>query len=118
MAKIFNPPSELTLPKLDWENVKNYHKDCETYKQDLKKLLIEKYKRTGANVGEIIQFPVADGYAMYMVSSMKPLELIHLPFGDGWSFQYVHLLKAKDVQQKIDQAKALTKFFSERKKGE
>jgi len=114
MAKVFNAPAELKVPDLNWKDIPQYHKDCDKYFEDLKKLLIEKYKRTGANVGEIIKFPVADGYALYMVAGMKPVELIHIEIGDAWHFQYANRLTAKDVQQKIDQEKALAKLFSKK----
>jgi hypothetical protein len=31
--------------------------------------------------------------------------------GDAWDFQYAHLLTAKEVQEKIDQQKALERLF-------
>jgi hypothetical protein len=65
-------------------------------------------------MGEIIKFPVADGYAMYMVASMKPLMLIHLALGDAWSYGDVDLMTAKRVQDKIDQQKALDKLFAKK----
>ena len=35
-------------------------------------------------VGELVSFPVADGYANYVVWRAKPLRLVHLPVGDAW----------------------------------
>jgi hypothetical protein len=110
MTKIYNSPREVKIPKFNWENVSQYEKDCETYYKELKEFLLK--RKNGKNVGETIQFPVADNYAVYMVASMKPLELVHIPLWDGYSFEYVNRLTAKDVQDKIDQQKALTKLFS------
>jgi hypothetical protein len=45
-----------------------------------------------------------------MVASMRPLELVHIPLGDAWNFQYTHNLTSKDVQQKIDSQKSLQMF--------
>jgi len=67
---------------------------------------------TGKNAGETISFPVADSQAVYMVVSMRPLQLMEVPVGDCWTFQYIDRLTAKDVQQKIDQKKSLAKLFS------
>ena len=114
MAKIFNAPSELALPGFDWEDTKTYHKECDQYLEDLKQLLIKKFNRSGKNVGEIISFPVADGEALYMVASMKPLELVHIAIGDAYHFQYANRLTAKDVQQKVDLQKALQKMFEKK----
>lgn len=112
MAKIFSAPEEVKIPKLDFNDVKNWRANDEKYIQELKNH-IQSLGYTGKNVGEVIQFPVADGYAQYMVASMKPLQLIHIPLGDAW--QYAHLLTAKEVQQKIDQTKAIKELFSNKK---
>ena len=114
MAKIFSAPKEVKVPTLDFKDVKNWKANDEKYIQELKNH-IQSLGYTGKNVGEVIQFPVADGYAQYMVASMKPLQLIHLPLGDAWDWQYAHLLTAKEVQEKIDQRKALKALFSKNK---
>ncbi len=111
-AKIYSPPSALKQPELSFSNVNKYREECDTYIQNLKKMLSRRNK--GKNVGEIIQFPVADGYAQYMVASMRPLELVHIPLWDAWEFEYVHLLNAKEVQNKIDQQNAINKLFSKK----
>jgi hypothetical protein len=116
MAKIFSAPEEIKQPKLDFANMGNYEKESKEYLVKLKAKLLE-HNPGGKNVGEIIRFPAADGYAEYMVLSMKPVQLVHIPLGDAWNFQYAHLLKAKDVQDKIDSQKAMAKLFGDRKKG-
>jgi hypothetical protein len=117
MAKIFSPPKSLKEPNLSFENIPQYKSECEKYMQDLKEILLKnahvKQKPT-TNIGEVIQFPVADGYAQYMVASMKPLELVHIPLSDAWHFQYANRLTAKDVQEEIDQQKAINKLFSKK----
>lgn len=113
MAKIFNPPSSVVMPKVDYSNMANYHKDQDTYLEQLKEVLQK--RKNGKNVGEIINFPVADGYASYMIASMKPLELVHIPLGDAWHFDYANRLTANDVQDKLDQEKAMNRLFSKKK---
>ena len=110
MAQIFNSPDGVKVPELDFKNFAQYEKDCENYKKDLKAWL-NKNGFNGKNVGETIRFPVADGYAHYMVASMKPVQLIHLPLGDAWHFEFAHLMTAKEVQTKIDGQNALKKLF-------
>jgi hypothetical protein len=110
MATIFNSPDEVQVPELDFANFGQYKKDCEKYKEDLKTWL-NKNGYNGKNVGEIIQFPVADGYAEYMVASMKPVKLVHLPLMDAWHFQYAHLMTAKEIQAKIDGQNRLKELF-------
>ena len=117
MAKIFDAPEDIKQPELDFRNISKYNKECEEYKQKLKDKLRNWYNpQGGENVGEIIRFPAADGYAEYMVANMKPVELVHIPLGDAWTFQYANLLKAKDVQAEIDKEKAIKKLFSDKKK--
>lgn len=109
MATIYSSPSQIKVPELNFQNFNKYEKECEEYKQKLKEFLLK--RNSGKNIGEIIRFPVADGYAEYMVASMKPVELVHLPLMDAWEFQYAHLLGAKEVQEEIDKQKALEKIF-------
>ena len=109
MAEVYSSPNTIKVPELDFSNINGYEKACDNYKAELKAMLQK--RNNGKNVGEIIRFPVADGYAEYMVASMKPVELVHLPLGDAWDFQYAHLLTAKEVQGQIDQQKALEKLF-------
>ncbi len=48
---------------------------------------------------------------------MKPLELIHLEYYDGYSFEYANCLTAKDVEDKINQQNALNRLFASKKQG-
>jgi hypothetical protein len=114
MAKIFNPPTEIKEPSLDFSKIGEYKEGCNQFKKILKDWLVMRNPK-GKNVGEIIRFQVADGYAEYMVASMKPVELVHIPLGDAWNFQYAHLLTAKEVQESIDREKAIKGLFAKRK---
>ena len=109
-VKIYSTPKEVELPKTTFQNVSEWEKLEKQYIQDLKKYIMSiGYK--GKNVGEIIKFPVADGYAQYMVLSMRPLQLIHLELGDAWHFPQAHLMTTKEVNKKIDSEKSLAKLF-------
>ena len=112
-AKVYNAPEELKVPEFNFENFdRKAHDAAEAkYIEDLKQHMRE-LGWDGKNMGEILRFPAADSYAQYMVVSMRPLQLVHLPLGDAWSFQYAHLLTAKEVQLKIDQQRNIDKLFS------
>ena len=117
MAKIYSAPKEIKQPTFNFENF-NYKKHQEQedkYIDDLKAYLAGR-GYTGKNAGETISFPVADSQAVYMVVSMRPLQLMEVPVGDCWTFQYIDRLTAKDVQQKIDQKKSLAELFSQKGK--
>lgn len=114
MGKIFAAPSSIALP--NWDHKKTYEENVaeeKTYLETLKDMLVKR-KPTQKLVGEIIKFQVADGYAQYMVASMTPLELVHIPLGDAWDFHYAHRLTKKDVEEKIKNQKALEELFKKK----
>lgn len=111
-ATIFSPPSQVPVPSFNFRDVIQAQKDEDKFISDLKALLL--IRKTGKNIGEVINFQVADGHARYMIASMKPLELVHLPLGDAWEFQYAHLLTATAVQEQLDRQTALKKLFSKK----
>ena len=57
---------------------------------------------------------MGDGYAQYMIASMKPMQLVHLKLGDAWDYPYVHKMNAKDIQTLLDRDKAMAKLFSKK----
>lgn len=116
MAKIFNPPEGYDPPEIkpiyDRKDIDQYHKDCLAYENRLKKFIKDTYGSVCPEAGEEIRFQVGDGYARYIVARLKPVELIHINTGDAWHFQYVHLLKAKDVREEIKKIKDFCKLFN------
>lgn len=112
-ATIYSVPDGIKVPEFDWNDLPKYNKECEEFNNALAKWLIKRHN--GKNVGKIIRFPVADGYAEYMVAAMKPLELVHIPLFDGYAYADVDLMTAKRVQEKIDSDEALEKLFPPRK---
>lgn len=112
-AKIYAAPKEVKLPENSWDDVSSWEENEKKYIADLKQHLQglgykEKY------TGEIIKFPAADGYAMYMVISMKPMSLMHLPIGDAWTSEYAELMTAKKVQEKIEAEKRFTELWNKK----
>ena len=112
MAKVYLLPEDFNAPDFNWEDIDQYEKDCLELTERLKKWCIERNNQK--NVGEVIKFPVADGYAEYMVAATKPVELIHLPFWDAWHSETAPLMTAKAIQDKIDQTIALNNLFSKK----
>lgn len=112
MAKVYLLPDGFNAPDFNWEDINQYEKDCAELTERLKKWCIERNNQK--NVGEIIKFQVADGYAEYMVASTKPVQLIHLPFWDGYQSETAPLMTATAIQQKIDQAIAMAKLFAKK----
>jgi hypothetical protein len=120
MATIYNVPKGLEHPIFNWKEVQKYRNDIKDHENRLREWVVKRCIDGGKptkHVGEVIKFPVADGYAEYMVACMKPLQLIHLEYYDGYSFEYANRLKAKDVEDKINQQNALKKLFTAKKEG-
>jgi hypothetical protein len=113
-AQIYAAPSHIKVPNFNWEDINQYEKDCDKFKADLKEFCVNRCKAAGQStlhIGEVIKFPVADGYAEYLVASLKPIQLIHIPIWDAWEFQYAKNLTKKDIIEKIEQQKSLDKLF-------
>ena len=70
----------------------------------------------GEVVGQLLQFPVADGYAHYVVVKESPLSLQHIPFGDGYQIDPAHIrgIRKQDVLEHARRAKAIAKLFASR----
>jgi len=113
MAKIYSAPEEIVQPEMDFSDLVKYRRDEQAYIESLSDW-VKKRNPNGECIGEIVNFPVADGHASYMVASLKPVELIHIPLGDAWNFQYANRLTAKDVREKISNAKRLAELFPAR----
>ena len=112
MTTIYNVPKEIKLPEPDFSN---YDNAKEQAKEDkfLKELraFIKPHSNSIHN-GKIVRFPVADSYAQYMVVSIKPCAMVHLPLCDAWTYQYVNRLTGKDIVEKIKGDEAMAKLFS------
>lgn len=108
MAKAFSSPVEYTFPT----DFKQWQEHDAAYIEAVRDELHER----GYNeeyTGSVIRFPIADGYAQYMVASMKPLRLVHLPIGDAWQIPVAHMrgLRADEVKARIGYEKNLDAIF-------
>ena len=114
-AKIYGLPKDLRdkVPNI-WNNSKDYKKREDAFIKEVS-ILCKERNSVGDQkyIGETIKFQVADGYAIYMVAGLKPLQLIHLPLMDGYEANDVDLMTAKRVKEKVDSEKKLVKFFNQ-----
>lgn len=64
--------------------------------------------------GIVVRFPVADGYAHYLVVNDKPLTLQHIPFCDAWQVEpaLIRGLRKQDIVKYETQARQLDKLFN------
>jgi hypothetical protein len=113
-AVIYQAPDGIIVPNpFETKDRAEYLRLEEQYIAQVKALAKKRTKDNPKEVGEVIRFQVADGYAEYVVMSMKPLELIHLAHMDAYEFQYIDLMTAEKVREIIKQQKAMEKLFKQ-----
>lgn len=88
-----------------------YDRRCKEYRAATEADL----RRAGYNhrlTGRIIRFPVADGYAQYMLAT--PTRWVHLDEGDGWNADpaLIRGMRAVDVLARIEQQDNIAKLFA------
>lgn len=112
MAKIYSPPASISVPQFDWQNQEKYREDEKKFIENLTSFV--KRRKKGDLIGRIIQFPVADGYAQYMVAGLKPVELIHLPLMDGYQSEFADLMTAGRIKEMVRRQDVLNAMFSKK----
>lgn len=71
----------------------------------------------GEIVGAVINFPVADGRAWYLVTKDKPLTLQHVDIGDAYAIPNAHVrgLNRDDVLQQVNSIRAWHRLVEKKK---
>jgi len=70
---------------------------------------------TDENAGTVVRWQVADGFAEYLVAGTEPLELLHLPMGDGYAFPLAHRATKEDILELIAREKAWAALVTRQK---
>lgn len=112
--KIYSGIEGIEVPQFNWKDIQGT-KQAEKDYLDHMATVCKVNTLTDPLVGKIAKFPVADGYAMYMVYSTRPLELIHLAVGDAWHYEHIIRLTLEDIKENIERQEALTKLFTKTK---
>ena len=120
MAKEVAIPAGINAPGFDDYlgdrfDFEGYEAACEKFRADLAALCRENGKSDV--LGEVVKWQRADGYAEYIVWRTRPLELIHLPLGDGWQIEapLMRGLRLADVREMVDRDRALRALFAKRR---
>lgn len=113
MAKnqIYSGVRGIKAPEFNFNdfNVKQYEQEVEAYEKKLRAFCKKESKSKYS--GEIIKFPVADGYARYMVLSLRPTQLIYIDEWDGYQTDVVNYIPPNEIKKLVDGQKALNKLF-------
>lgn len=119
MGKIYSPPKDVE-PVPGWADFEVDGKFDMKKMEEVEKEWTEKLRDwCKANspgrkyVGEIIRQHVADGYAQYMVFSLRPLVLLHLELGDAYQFQWDHRWTVSDVKGMVEYGKRMDSLFGQ-----
>lgn len=119
-AKIYSVPDELVMSQPEyadflhnWDALRKAETEWVGKVQQWAK---ENSKSGDEIIGEIWRYPIADGYAQYVILNIKPLELIHLPIGDQWQIGDIvrRGLRVTDVRATIQRNKRLEELFSKK----
>lgn len=106
MGKVYGVPEGFVAP-----NFKDFKKSGGDYdyeglqkaEEDYLKRLQDYAREHGQGdlKGEVVEFGVADGAAVYVVYSTHPVGLIHVDTGDAYQFQYAHRLTSGDIRKMV-----------------
>jgi hypothetical protein len=111
-ATIYSTPKYIKVPDFDINDRASSRAREDAFMASLRKFCTNSNK--GKYIGKEVRIQYADGYARYMVYSLKPLQLIHIPLGDAWDTPLADLLTVKAVKENIDAREALAKIFSKK----
>lgn len=111
MGRVYAPPKEIgDPPALDFKaSTANILATFQAYEQRIVEWC--KQHGSGPEAGSIVRFPVADGQASYVIESLKPVRLIHVPTGDAYQFAYVDRLTANDLRERLDRERSIAEIF-------
>jgi hypothetical protein len=64
-------------------------------------------------VGCLVNFQVADGFAVYLVTSESPLTLSHVEWADGYTIPDAHIrgLNLSDVTEMVENRRDIARLF-------
>jgi len=112
--RIYGLPNALPAPVLERYSTEDLdaHYAAEAAHRERLKQWLREHGYTGERTGEIVRFPVADGFAQYMLADGVRTEcLIHLPYGDGWQYRDAKFLPKAEILRRIDAQKRVDALF-------
>lgn len=103
------------IPEPNYGDYRNYAAIDEKYFSDMRVWLKENGWDRDKHAGELVRFPMADGYALYMVAhNGKSMALFHCIVGDAWSIPLAHMrgIRVSDIRNEVIRAKNFAKLFA------
>jgi hypothetical protein len=83
-------------------SIETWQKDEDAYTEKLR--AAARWANDGEYVGEIVKWQRADGYAVYMVWSERPLQIMHVALGDGYTVEpsLIRGLTLAEVKKQVE----------------
>lgn len=113
--KIYGCPERLPAPKPDYRHfdIKAEADREASHAESLRTWLFARgYCNTHS--GQIVRFPIGDGFALYMLADGPQSFLIHLPYGDGYHYPDAQHLPKDEIIRRIDGERRLADLFHDR----
>ncbi len=98
---------DVEVPDFDRDSKYGFNRDWKAEREWMSDLISEgdrAYVERGDLIGYVARFNVADGYAFYKVTSLRPLKLAHVPTGDAYMIPDAHLrgLRKADIVENAE----------------
>lgn len=95
--------------------IEKWHAAQDQHKVDLVQTLKD-LGYSGKNTGRVLEMPVGDGAALYMLAEGPKSFLVHLPYGDAYHSPDVEFLPKSEVLRRIDSRDNIKAIFSKSSK--
>lgn len=118
MATIYLAPKGFEAPRLTIEDYRErrYEAISEAYVARLAAEARKGQPHADPLIGRVVRFPIADGYAEYIVWRLRPLQLVKVELGDAWDIPnaYARGLRVSDIRAQVEAEDRLRAYFKER----
>jgi hypothetical protein len=110
---IYSPPSHITAPSLDVDNIQEYIDAEQKYIADLQ-AWAKRLAPTSKIAGELVSMPYADSAALYIiVQSSGKHGIMIVPVGDAWrDHNFESLVTVKWLNDYVKREKEFRKRFA------
>ena len=117
--KVYRAPAEVPAPVWRVDNSFDTNRTAEIDYIARLANHMRTYGWNGPLTGEVVRFPMADGYAAYMVAEPPPktrgaaMSLVHLPLGDAYAIPAAHArgLTKTDIRRMVERDRRVRALF-------
>ena len=111
MAKIIQTPSNIPAPEFSIDKLLSGESEKESNEFISKIKSYCKANGSGPLAGTEVKFPIADGYAKYVILSSSPAVMMHLKIDDAWDARVAHTMNGKQLALYVESCSKLDALF-------